>query len=371
MTTRLEELLFRSLVECDETAVLHYVSKGANPNKITSQGKTCLGEACRRGIISLVKLLLESCNEDSTEISNVDLKRKRFKSHKRKFKAIEYNGNVSKCEHRSEEYQVDGNKSKLNSNKSQDYVVLLSSDGSSSDESRIGCNSKSPTSPLSSTTVPLADLEWDEDIGTFAPNTSEDETWSSMYRWYAAILEDTGAAIAAAAKVSNGINQQDAFMRTALHYAAEQGHTEVVKLLLDSGSKLDLIAGDGLTSLHVSVIKNNIETVKLLLSAGSQINYKTHEKMTALHFAASRGYLEIVKLLINSGAYIEARDTNERTALYLASGRGHVDVIQYLIFSGANVNGEEIHGYTPLCEAVWHSVEALTYPMMLVIHLFY
>lgn len=54
-------------------------------------------------------------------------------------------------------------------------------------------------------------------------------------RWYAAILESTGAAIAAASAVTNGIDQQDTFMRTALHYAAEQGHAGVVKLLLDAG----------------------------------------------------------------------------------------------------------------------------------------
>lgn len=62
-----------------------------------------------------------------------------------------------------------------------------------------------------------------------------------LFRWYAAILECTGAAIASASVVSNGIDQQDAFMRTALHYAVDQGHTGVVKLLLDAGNKLFLI----------------------------------------------------------------------------------------------------------------------------------
>lgn len=66
-----------------------------------------------------------------------------------------------------------------------------------------------------------------------------------------------------------------------------------------------------------------------------------------------------VKLLIAKGAYLEARDTNERTALYLAAGRGHCDVVKCLIASGANVNGEEIHGYTPLCEAVWQRYPAI------------
>lgn len=56
------------------------------------------------------------------------------------------------------------------------------------------------------------------------------------FRWYAAILECTGAAIASASVVTNGIDQQDAFMRTALHYAVEQGHTQIVKLIIDAGN---------------------------------------------------------------------------------------------------------------------------------------
>ena len=55
-------------------------------------------------------------------------------------------------------------------------------------------------------------------------------------RWYAAILESTGAAIASASVVTNGIDQHDAFMQTALHYAAEQGHVGVVKLLIEAGN---------------------------------------------------------------------------------------------------------------------------------------
>ncbi|XP_045510929.1 ankyrin repeat domain-containing protein 50-like [Colias croceus] len=363
MSKSLEDNLINKIISEDQDAILSYISKGANPNKITSQGKTCLGEASSLGNITIVKLLLETCKSEGTsQISSYGVAKKKHcvKSHKRKYKGTgQHDDSVSKCKNRSHRVNVDfqNEKDTLKSNsstrtdKNQGYFVFINSDGSSSDESRFS-NVISPKSPSLATT-PLAELEWDEDIGSVAPTTSEDETWSSMYKWYAAILEKSGAAIAAATMVSNGINQQDAFMRTALHYAAEQGHTDIVKLLLDAGSKLDITAGDGLTSLHIAVIKNHIETVKELLSAGSHVNYKTHEKMTALHFAASRGYLDLVKILVSNGAYLEARDTNERTALYLAAGRGHVDVIKYLISAGANINGEEIHGYTPLCESVW------------------
>ncbi|XP_049869319.1 ankyrin-3 [Pectinophora gossypiella] len=363
MEKTLEDNLYRAILVQGQDAVSQLLSQGANPNKTTSHGKTCLGEAANMGNIGIVKLLVDaSKSSNNHKIAPHSPQRKRHvKSHKRKIVHEEANDEtVVKCKTLSDRNFMDYHVGRENfgpttansKDKNQGYFVFIHSEGSSSDEGRVP-GLKSPLSPPSLTPSPQADLEWDEEIGNVAPTTSEDETWSSMYKWYAAILENTGAAIAAASIVTNGIDQQDAFMRTALHYAAEQGHTGVVKLLLDSGCKVDITAGDGLTPLHVAVIRNCTEIVKMLILAGSHVNYKTHEKMTPLHFAASRGFIDLVKILVSNGANLEARDTNERTALYLAAGRGHVDVVQYLISAGANVNGEEIHGYTPLCEAVW------------------
>ncbi|XP_028043178.1 ankyrin-3 isoform X1 [Bombyx mandarina] len=362
MENSLEEALFQAILLEDQGSISHLLSKGANPNKTASRGKTCLGEAANTGNVDVMKLLITASKTPQSKNNQAPSRKRTLKCHKRKFK---HDGQISETvvkfkninEKKIKDYSV-GKCEKLDLShtgqieKNKGYFVFIHNDGSSSDETRVP-SLKSPKSSSSMSPSPQADLEWDEDIGNTAPTTSEDETWSSMYKWYAAILESTGAAIASASKVTNGIDQQDAFMRTALHYASEQGHIDTAKLLIEAGCKIDVTASDGLTPLHVAVVKNHIEIVRLLIAAGSNVNYKTHEKMTPLHFASSRGFLDIVKLLVSNGALLEARDTAERTALYLAAGRGHCDVVKYLIHSGANVNGEEIHGYTPLCEAVW------------------
>ncbi|KAG6454088.1 hypothetical protein O3G_MSEX008474 [Manduca sexta] len=372
MEKSLEETLFQAITMNDHSSISQLLSQGANPNKTVSHGKTCLGEVAYLGNIAILKLLIAASNSTKNQNKTpypVNPRKRVVKCHKRKIKQESSNGesavkfkNVSDKKFKDYcvgQYEAIGIVEEgVKPDKNQGYFVFIHSDGSSSDESRFS-GLRAPLSPPSLTPSPQADLEWDEDIGTVAATTSEDETWSSMYKWYAAILECTGAAIASASVVSNGIDQQDAFMRTALHYAAEQGHLSVVKLLIEAGCKLDVTAGDGLTPLHVAVVKNHVDVVRTLLSAGSHVNYKTHEKMTPLHFAASRGFLEIVRILVNNGAYLEARDTNEKTALYLAAGRGHLDVVKYLISNGANVNGEEIHGYTPLCEAVWQRFDTV------------
>ncbi|XP_026757186.2 ankyrin-3 [Galleria mellonella] len=360
-----EDNLYQAILIEDQEAVSHLLKQGANPNKTASHGKTCLGEAANVGNVSIVRLLIDATKTNSpTKIPHSgSLRKMHTKSQKRKLRLDgQHDETVVKCKNINErsfkEYcmghcNIGAIQESSNMEKNQGYFVFIHSEGSTSDESKMS-SLKSPLSPTTLTPSPQADLEWDEEIGSVAPTTSEDETWSSMYKWYAAILECTGAAIAAASVVTNGIDQQDTFMRTALHYAAEQGHVEAVKLLLDAGCKVDISASDGLTPLHVAVIRNHLEIVKLLLEGGSHVNYTTHKKMTPLHFAASQGFLDMVKILVSYGAYLEARDTNERSALYLAAGQGHIDVVKYLISLGANVNGEEIHGYTPLCEAVWH-----------------
>lgn len=251
--------------------ILIHLITGANPNKITSHGKTCLGEAANLGNISILHLLIDACKFNYPQNRNVThsySKKRHVKTNKRKLRSSsQQDDTVIKCKNPHDRIlkcnPVSENTSVLQDTqkceKNQGYFVFIHGEGSSSDESKM-CSLKSPVSPSSQVSSPLAELEWDEETANVAPTTSEDETWSSMYkyvnilnniknikatviwniithyfRWYAAILECTGAAIASASVVTNGIDQQDAFMRTALHYAVEQGHTQIVKMIIDAG----------------------------------------------------------------------------------------------------------------------------------------
>lgn len=122
-------------------------------------------------------------------MSKVAITRKRqVKSHKRKLRHDGLqNETVVKCKSLSDrmfkDYYADSIASTADDSneKNQGYFVFIHSEGSSSDEGRIP-GLKSPLSPPSLLTSPQADLEWDEEIGNVAPTTSEDETWSSMYK---------------------------------------------------------------------------------------------------------------------------------------------------------------------------------------------
>lgn len=112
------------------------------------------------------------------------------KRHKRKLKNGINDETVVKCKNLSERTFKDYYVGQCNlgavqenarAERNQGYFVFIHSEGSSSDESRIS-SLKSPLSPTTLTPSPQADLEWDEEIGNVAPMTSEDETWTSMYK---------------------------------------------------------------------------------------------------------------------------------------------------------------------------------------------
>jgi ankyrin repeat protein len=84
---------------------------------------------------------------------------------------------------------------------------------------------------------------------------------------------------------------------TILSSAAEHDHSEVVKLLIVNGARVDTISKNGTTALHKSASNGNSSIVTLLLENGAELNIRDKEGQSALMLACLGGHLQIVKLL--------------------------------------------------------------------------
>lgn len=113
------------------------------------------------------------------------------------------------------------------------------------------------------------------------------------------------------------INERDAMKRTPLHLAAWSGHTEIVKLLLQSKAKTDLLANDNFSALHFA---SNAEIIKLLVKSNKALLATRVSKgnKTALHLAVPKGNVEVVQCLINLGSDITARTSSGQGCLELS-----------------------------------------------------
>lgn len=69
---------------------------------------------------------------------------------------------------------------------------------------------------------------------------------------------------------------------TALHQAAQKGHIEVAKLLLQAGSSANCQDKDGDTPLHLAILYKHFELAELLVSSGADLSLRNEVEKNAL-----------------------------------------------------------------------------------------
>ncbi|MDC0857561.1 ankyrin repeat domain-containing protein [Rickettsiales bacterium] len=149
--------------------------------------------------------------------------------------------------------------------------------------------------------------------------------------------------------------------RTPLHIAAQNGHPEIVKLLLDRGAEVNQAGRYGTTPLHIAAHRGHREAVQLLLDRGAEVNQSDNDGTTPLCIAVINGHREAVQLLLDRGAEVNQADDDGETPLYIAVINGHREAVQLLLDRGAEVNQSDNDGTTPLCIAAFrgHAAVAL------------
>ncbi|CAB3639836.1 hypothetical protein R8871_00181 [Paraburkholderia graminis C4D1M] len=80
-----------------------------------------------------------------------------------------------------------------------------------------------------------------------------------------------------------------------LHYAAANGHDDIVKLLLDHSAYVDAGSPNGTTPLMMAARGGHVSTVKLLLDNGADLTVKNQIGLTALDFAKTYKEPDVVE----------------------------------------------------------------------------
>ena len=93
------------------------------------------------------------------------------------------------------------------------------------------------------------------------------------------------------------VDQLSQAQATALFYAAEQGHKQVVELLLENGADPDIADKNQVGPLHIACLHGQTEIVELLLNAGAYMESRTEQKHTCFEIARIRGHQVIMRLI--------------------------------------------------------------------------
>lgn len=108
---------------------------------------------------------------------------------------------------------------------------------------------------------------------------------------------------------------------------ARYGELEDLQAIISEGANIDHVDGSGNSSLHYAAGNGHTEVVQVLLVRGAV--FRPNESgNTPLHWAALNGHAAIVGLLLDRVADIQplAKNAFGRSALTEALGHGHEDI---------------------------------------------
>ena len=147
----------------------------------------------------------------------------------------------------------------------------------------------------------------------------------------------------------------DRYNATALHIALSSQHTEIAKLLIESGANITLENAAGNHPLYLAAY--DYELTKMLLDKGALVDQRSGKlKRTAL--MSDFITIEVAKLLLRAGADINQWNNYGYTPLQAAIENKNISLTKFLVKSGANLNLEKysnLNGYwykkSPLYQA--------------------
>uniref|UniRef100_A0A667ZBM6 Ankyrin repeat and sterile alpha motif domain containing 1B n=1 Tax=Myripristis murdjan TaxID=586833 RepID=A0A667ZBM6_9TELE len=143
------------------------------------------------------------------------------------------------------------------------------------------------------------------------------------------------------------VNQQNHERETALHCAAQYGHSEVVSVLLQELTDPTMRNSRQETPLDLAALYGRLQVVRMLVSAHPNLMTSHTRQHTPLHLAARNGHHTTVETLLEAGMDVNCV-TENGSALHEAALFGKMDVVRLLLDSGIDANLRDSQGRTAL-----------------------
>ena len=131
-------------------------------------------------------------------------------------------------------------------------------------------------------------------------------------------------------------------------FASQNGHYQVVELLLKENADPNLQDLDGVTALMFASQNGHYQVVEDLLKENADPNFQDQDGWTALMFGSQNGHYEVVEFLLKENADLNLQTKENSTALTHASENGHYQVVELLLKEKADPNIQTLGGWTAL-----------------------
>jgi ankyrin repeat protein len=170
----------------------------------------------------------------------------------------------------------------------------------------------------------------------------------------AASMGDTEGVLLALSKGVSVGERDHEHNKTALHWACENGHTDIAQLLVDWGTSLTCQDQYGETCLHYAAESGHTDIVEILVQRGADVAIKDDRERTPLRCARDNHQTQAVKILLkqwdDSKEEADEQDAQKKSLLHWAAEVGSLDTCRSLLQLGTRINAfqEDNRGRTPL-----------------------
>uniref|UniRef100_A0A7E4V179 Protein kinase domain-containing protein n=1 Tax=Panagrellus redivivus TaxID=6233 RepID=A0A7E4V179_PANRE len=134
------------------------------------------------------------------------------------------------------------------------------------------------------------------------------------------------------------LNIGDDHAFSLLHWAAKEGHINIVDLLLNRGARVNATNMGDDTPLHLAAGEGHREIVLKLLSKRAEVNPPNEHGNTPLHYACFWGYEVVAADLIQAGALVMLCNKRGLTSIDVCQPQVRQSLIEVALSSGQNLN---------------------------------
>ncbi|XP_017930663.1 E3 ubiquitin-protein ligase MIB1 [Manacus vitellinus] len=159
---------------------------------------------------------------------------------------------------------------------------------------------------------------------------------------------------------------------TAMQAASQNGHVDILKLLLKQNVDVEAEDKDGDRAVHHAAFGDEGAVIEVLHRGSADLNARNKRRQTPLHIAVNKGHLQVVKTLLDFGCHpslqvvssimnvVEAetevqcpveKDSEGDTPLHDAISKKRDDILAVLLEAGADVTITNNNGFNALHHA--------------------
>lgn len=138
---------------------------------------------------------------------------------------------------------------------------------------------------------------------------------------------------------------------TALQAASQNGHIEVIKVLIKHSVNMEVEDKDGDRAVHHAAFGDEPAVIEMLHRGGADLNARNKRRQTPLHIGVNKGHIGVVRTLLDLGSHPSLQDSEGDTALHDAISKKRDDMISLLLEHSADITITNNNGFNALHHA--------------------